>query len=496
MKGSGVAQVISTAIAAGSALRGYFPGGDPPMASEISSALRDATELVRTCNSTYATITGKRQAQQDVQYVAAIRNSRSKYGKKRRKNLRNAWRELEKDKTSIWSRYQIFRTNGFAEALGPMPCVMHRAADTASSYMPFYAFRLSSLPIGAQSTPGFNERALKTITGYRLVRNPASGSSNPVYYWAKIPNALITNNGAPNNHLNTFEVTKQTGMGGKGDTYLKRVPIVNGFRHEWSDVRMTFYPQTSLPTDWTVRLVKWKDDIPTYPPSAGYVNDNTYTEQKVYEHTNVPSGNRASDVTNMWDSYFGAKFLHPHNTNPSSATEYGKLPFVPLRTEKFYVPAREQTTTEAPCRLLHKFFFRNDRHYNSATQRKIVNENLNTVGKYTFIDENTRPDADNTSPFVTPGEEIWLTIEARSFKINSTSGEDNAPTAADPSFDIMMRSKHSYKNSDVYEPITAEPAPPPPPGEADTDLPTVPEDEDEDEQEPPTEDEPPNEDEQ
>lgn len=468
MKDFGVGQVVSTAIAAGSAIRGYFPGRDPPMSSQISSALRDATDMVRAVNSTFTTVTGKRNAQQDVQYIAAVRNSRSKYGKKRRKNLRNAWYELNKGTEKIWSRFQTFRDNGFADAIGPVPCTLTQQTG-GNLRLPFYAFRLSSLPCGYTALQ--TNTQLTPIVGYQLVREPPPvppATGDRVYKWQRLDNSVLTNKGFTDSTLvNMYDVYESRGTSeypvGASGAKNQNVPDCVGFRHEWSDIRMTMYPQTKLPTDWTVRLVKWKDDLPTYPPSEGWTANGTATT--VYSHTYAASGQRAADVTTMWDSYFGGKFLHPNNINNSVQTDYGKLPFVLLRTEKFYVPSREQTTADAPARLLHKFFFRNDRQYNSTLNTQTIIENPATVASYNYIDSNKVSSAAvadekpwQSSPFTTPGDEVWLVIEAKSFK----EFRDQAYPKVDaevPTFDLMIRNCHSYRPGDVSSHIYQAPGP-------------------------------------
>lgn len=379
---------------------------------------------------------------EDVQYIAAIRNTRSKYGKRRRKNLRNAWHEINKDKVLIWSRFQAFRNNGFAEALGPFNNMFVNTGSYVA--MPIYAFRLTSFPTSEQSTVSGFAGPVSPLCMFQLTRTPF-GNSNPVYSWSPVNAALAAAETGTSNQINTWDVYRATGDGSQG------MKILHGFRHEWTNIKLTFYPQQGLPTDWTVRLVKFKDEIPGYPNSVGRKPDDS--TQLVYSAPNPASGQRASAVTMMWDEYFGGKILHPHNTQPVSKTDFGKLPFVPLRTEKFYVPAREQTIEDAPTRVLHKMFFRNDRHYNTRSHADLRADNPSTVGFYEYIDENKQfGDNAEASPFVAPGEEIWLMVEATGYK---TSGTAPPPLSTlYPSFDICMRNLHSYQEADQYGELT------------------------------------------
>lgn len=401
-------------------------------------------------------MTGKRRSRgsnpsgEDVQYVAAVRNTRSKYGKRRRKNLRNAWIQLENSKQTILSRFQTFRTNGFAEAVGPIPCVYgnYNNDDTKYQAMPLYCFRLSSLPYGQQALPsGSTTALLSPLIGYQLCRQSVT-TSNAVYYWREIPAPYLQNPGSAT-QTNTYDIYKTDGV--QNDWVSATYPKVHGFRHEWSDIRMTMYPQTGLPTDWQVRLVKWKEELPAYPPSDGFTS--AAVRQTVYSAQNAPAGQRAADVTMMWDKYFGAKILHPHNVQDMTKTEYGTLPFVPLRTEKFYVPAREQTTSEAPARILHKHFFRNDRHYNTTSHSNTRENNPATVASFNYIDENIEGENNaDYSPFVTPGNEIWLMVESICYK---EAAESTPPAGAGlPTFDLMIKNKHSFIEGDRFVQIS------------------------------------------
>lgn len=384
---------------------------------------------------------------EDVQYIAAIRNTKSKYGKKRRKNLKNAWYELNRAKSMVWSRFQAFRQGGFAAGIGAIPTTY---VDTGSFVgLPMFCFRLTAYPTAVQALSGSNQ-TLSPVCMYQLTRSPL-GTTNAVYTWSPISGFLVNSETGDNNDsnrlnkINTWDVYRAEGKNIDLEANLDRT-LIHSFRHEWTNYKLTFYPQTGLPTDWTVRIVKFKGDIPGYPQAEGKNPDGDRVP--VYTPNAVAIGQRASAITMMWDSYFGGKILHPHNTQPVSTTEYGKLPFVPLKTEKFYVPAREQTTAEAPTRVLHSSFFRNDRQYKTLSAKDIQNFNTNTLGTFDFIDENQDFDIpDTSSPFPVPGEELWLMVEATGYK-RFTTAQD--PSAAVPTFDFCFRNCHSMTDRDFY----------------------------------------------
>lgn len=340
------------------------------------------------------------------------------------------------------SRYQTFADNGFANALGSLSIKGVNSAVGIKMFMPVYCFRLSSLPAGEQAfttTP----QQLSTITGYRLYRDLPS-ASNAVYRWQEISSTQLNNTGS-DVQTNCTNITDY-----KGPVFSNTRLQLTGFRHDWSDIKMTMYPQTQLPSEFIVRLVKFKEDLPCWPDSQGL--DSAGNKVNVYETSGGTLEDRNAAVTTMWDDYFGPKLLHPHATNNAQTTAYGKLPFVPLRTERFYLPAREQTNAEAPIRLLHKHFFRNDRHYNSTVQNNVRDYNRDVVDSYNYYDNNKLGARGNEySPFTIPGDEVWLMVEAVGYKKQVTSDDSGVYPVTEeyPSFDIVIRNKHSFMESDM-----------------------------------------------
>lgn len=441
----GYEHLLSAGAAATSLVSSYYPW-KPTAMGDFDSAMSRATQLMDLANRATDTITQvkRKKGVEDEQYVAAIRNCRSRYGKKRRQNLRNAWLELNKDKRTVWSRFQTFKLNGFADALGPFTAAFVNTGTYVQ--LPVYCFRLTSFPQARVLGPSNIDGAPMVM--YALTRS-TFGSSNAVYTWQRVNSAIVNNERGNGNQVNTWDVYKADGE--------SKTNVLHGFRHKWTDIKMTFYPQTKLPCDWTVRLVKFKDGLTYYPP--GEVIDSENNPTIIYNSVG-PTAPESADVTMMWDSYFGGKILHPHNTQPVSTSAYGKYPFVPLRTEKVYVPAREQTTNEAPTRVLYKHFFQNDRHYDSRIQSDARFDNPSTVGSFTYIDENKIDGTKiESSPLAVPQDEVWLMVEATGYKTSTTDAILGTPTTEYPTFDICMKNCHSYQEGDLGGHVTQYPEP-------------------------------------
>lgn len=432
--------------------------GSAVAAAGISSYLgkrkRDMprTDLIRDSAMSEATGYGQERNIENVNYDAAIRSSRSRYGKKRRRNLRNAWYELNRSTAKIWSRFQSFSDNGFPGHIGPFPCV--KSDTLTKTYYPMFVFRLSSLP-SALFTNGNNNVSLRTpLVAYQLYSNP-NGFTNRRYEWERIDNSYHTNKGSTVSE-NAYTVVNST----RPSTATTSNVFTNRFRHTYSDIALTLYPQQQLPTDYTVRLVKFNEEQTCFPPGEGYVGQ-TVTISQDYVQPSFPVGTeQVENTTQQWDRYWAGKLLHPHNRDTCmGSSAYGKLPFIPLRTEKFYLPSLEQTTG-ADTRLLHKFFFRNEREYNSKIVNTIVGDNDATTDSYNFY-RNKNAEPTDASPYCTPGDEVWLMIDAVSFK-----RADVHPVAVGssyPSFDIVIRNCHTYdeeSNSRQVVQPTATPANP------------------------------------
>lgn len=432
--------------------------------SNRASKRQRTTASVRVAGSRTNTMRNSRDiGVSDPQYVASIRNSKSKYGKRRRENLRNAWYELSKSKHRVWSRFQSFLDNGFAESLGPMKCIFNQSGTSPSgvpstnSWLPMYCFRLSSLPSGHVDTVGGNLQVSPTVC-YQLRVEGSVGTVNRNYVWQRTNiNPQLKNTGSETEPKNHYTMTKALGADVNPEGIMGRVPHVNAFRHEWSSIKMTFYPQTSLPVEWKSMLVKFKEDIPSFPPSEGVVIGPEGTPGSIYTAYTGPTstevvGDKAAAVTSMWDQYWSGQLLHPHNTDKNHVkTGYGKYPFSVLREERHFLPAREAGTDGAPTRVMHKHFFRNDRQYNSFSANDLRDTNRDTLATYNYM-QDKYPNGvrgQGNSPFTTPGDEIWLIVQARGYKqVNTTNELQNELGPTVPSFDFVIKNCHSYNLGD------------------------------------------------
>lgn len=379
---------------------------------------------------------------EDPQFVAQVRNVKSRYGRKRRHNLRNVWHEVDKNNKKVWSRFQAFRSDGFQDGRGPLPMVYNRPVDESTNCQyPAYAFRLTSLPAGVQ-TAGQSEGFARPLVAYYLTsNNPNDPAKKGDFLWNTVPDVYLPNSG--NDTPNTYFVTDR-----KGPAFeFNRGQV--GFRHMYSDIKMTFYGQTQLPCQYHIYLCKFKDDVNAWPYSQAVTIPNGV--ETIYSH--FLEGNRQETLADMWRTYFSGKLIHPNNKDrmATPANPFGQLPFQILKHDKVFVPAK---TSDQNTRVLYKHFFRNDRHYktgmSNVDQLADLTATENAPGTFNYP---STSEVFESSVFPKPEDEVWLMVTCETYV--TTSG--NA-TAIDPnvgggpqlsSFDICIRNCHSLNESDI-----------------------------------------------
>lgn len=370
----------------------------------------------------------------DPQFVSQVRNARSKYGRRRRHNLKNAWYELDKNRTYYDWTWQTFKNNGFQSATGPITACYNRSSEGASAVLPAMAFRLSAFPGAnvARNNVAYPELA------YRLLQeNPNVTSGTSFYKWERISSGEVQNNPQGGVHYNNPLVTKITGQ----ETGL--LENLQGFRHHWSRCDMTFYPQNNIPTKWHIYLCKWKADNNSWPESECRTN----TGALVTEHFHPDEGTRNSVLADQWTSYWQGKILHPNNKESRQSNQSGKLPFNILKHDIIDVPARNSNDQ---IRVLHRLFFRNDRQYktgkNLALDARAYNNQNGTFN--VRVDE----DANTFGLFPDPLDQVWLLITCECFTTTDFISLGNIPTNGSvPTFDIKIRAKCSVLESDRRE---------------------------------------------
>lgn len=371
---------------------------------------------------------------QDVnaQYIAAVRHTKSRYGRKRKRNLKNAWYEIKKDDATVYSRFQSFANNGFAEGLGTYP-LSYVKRNSQKSLFPAYAFRLTSLPESLWYKPPGSvplSTTINPVVGYRLVATKPALNTPAVYSWSAFDHDARQANPGGNGVKGVFHITETAGgaVGGAAQSF-------RGFRHQYSDIKMTFYPQTALPCTYRVYLCKWKMEYPAWPFSDVLSVQGVLP---IYSHNQSDGSEKQLQVTSMWDKYWSGKLLHPHNTQK---TETGnELPFTVLREEKFYIPARDGDDRPI-IRTLKKFFFQNDRQYKMLNERVTATTNALTVGTYDYYQDKEPSGA----AILQPEDEVWLMVTCDQYKTREADIVDSSS----PTFDLVIQNKHTYQPSDL-----------------------------------------------
>jgi len=419
---------VSAAVLQYSAdMRGYgmdveasFPGAPPPQ-SEIGDA----------------------EQYEDPNFIVGVRNSKTAYGKRRRRDLKNAWSELDKSRATVVTRYQSFADDGFANGLGTHALVYNPTYEPGGvgtgvkQIFPMYAFLLNAYPSCRYTTVGGTANVVfKPRIGWNLRRLPnVSGTERGTYYWDQ---ELVTANLA--NHTssppNTNSIVALTGWDPADQRWIK------GFRHIWSDIRLTFYPRNSLATHVDIYLAKFKEEDCAFPFSVGC--DNAGTDTTVYQHTQLPASEKLQLTAAGWDAHFGGTMTHPHNTNENP--DKTNRPFKILKHERLFLPARsfEGDDGRPTVRVLKKLFWRNDRRYDTRVPQGTLDTQADLVGSYEHGAATAR---EQSCPFPRVDDQVFLIIEGAPYGAQGLT-PGTAPTPLHISFDICMRNKYETRMGD------------------------------------------------
>jgi len=375
------------------------------------------------------------------QFVTSIRGSKSRYGKKRRKNLRNAWYELNKENNWRLTRWQTFADQGFTNGLGPIPCSTWTPFLSDSKHLPCYAFRLTST-VGELKQPSNDTvNIVDPIVPYRLTFDTVPNA----YGWLPMNENYIQNYN-PGGLVRRWnnDVIEDSGVAPNG--------ALIGFRHMWSRARMTFYAQTNTPTVWTIRLVKFRADLASAGPASQARRSSDNVTINVYPD-GIQGVQKEATITDMYDHLFSGGSTHPNMKQRRRNDDgEGYQPYSVLKTEKVFVPAREVTDGTAGVRISHDLFFRNDRHYKTNASYDNVDQG-NTVGSYDYYDT---ADTMTACPMVKPEDEVWLMITNECYTQEFATVDDSFQQASTnvPTFDMVLENKWQWNATDTIRPRT------------------------------------------
>lgn len=377
---------------------------------------------------------------QNPQFIAEVRNSYSKYGRPRRRNLRNLWREDDKGTNTVWARQQSFSTDGWPTGIGPAKAV-YGTANATYDTMPFFMWDVTSFPAASyyNQTLSLQETA-RPVMCYQLKRNKVAGD----YYFDAINSAYLANGGEHN--LPVWTKTKQRSTG-------SNPVIVDSWRHKYARLKLTMYPSASSPVKWNIALIKF----PQWPKQVGIPYNQYYNETNTARLDSLKSYDNVeffSGITKQWDKFFSGKLLHPNAEDKiMQDPDMPVLPFSILKKEEMYQPS-ESVTSTVPVRLLKTFYFHNDREYRSALDYNLTATSGPGDG-YQFPIQ-TAVSQQVCSPWAPPADRVYIAVWCESF---ITVSNADPPTAASlPQFDWVIESKWSWKSPNLRS--VGNPAPP------------------------------------
>lgn len=431
----------------------------------------------------------------DRQYAAVVRSSRSRFGRKKRTTVKSLVHETRLRDFSLISRFHSFQNGGFEAGLGGIPCeyrfpVREPPYESATSVtFPFHLFDVSSLPTGVQTSD--NGKSL--FSGFPLrhhqlmARNFQNQKEVLKFGWVsrrymqESPSGMLSNNASTDELAIAVPVERtgeianfQTGLFG---TQQYTAPWCNGFSHDWSDIQMIMYPQTSLPCTWHVALVSFPDSLlsgadgeyatnSAGPPqeivrgAGGALEFDTVSMGYNGLRPDVAVNNTTLDNLDMrWQKFWSGKLHNPINRDISgpgrfNASDAG-LPFKIIKHESFYQPARDNVAFGGTAqRLIKKLFYRRDWTFSPSENLQAAPQS-DAIQDYQTVQVHKAPDGATgtyfpSSPFPKPTEIVYLAVWCEGFKQRAsetfwdiTDDWVDVPSVPEyPSFDICVRMKH------------------------------------------------------
>lgn len=437
------------------------------------------------------------KAGQNEQYVSTVRHHSSKFGRKKRYTLKRARREINSEQFQLISRFHTFVNDGFQQGLGGQNLSYTKVTEVAGPglavFFPFIIYDVTSLPT-AESPYG---NGCYPIRGYQLIaRNVSAGNTDAeIQKFGWVPRLktnqsvshMIMPSGTAADDWNIAVPVESQGHYKHFKTMQwasnpnTHAPHAQGFTHNWSDIKMVMYPQTELPCVWHVALVSFPDSIiersdadvsagegeplQTAGPQGYYMQSSSANLPEAKYATEGYSGQRfgqsnsEKNLDNRWQKFWSGKLLNPINRDISGAGTLNptdnRLPFKIIKHESFYQPPRDHVAFGGKAqRLIKKLFYRREwtfsstRSYSQAPQGDAINQ-YNTVQV-----RKERATNENSSPFPEPQEKVFLAVWCEHYKareanvsVIDSSGTVDAPLPEFPSFDIVVKMKHTISQT-------------------------------------------------
>lgn len=435
---------------------------------------------------------GREDQPSDRQYVSIIRNQRSQFGRRKRFTKKVIRRELHRDTFTVRSRFHTFRSNaGFSAGLGGQQ-VAHEPpnTNTAGGLFPFMLYDVTSLHgagIGgtgvavpcrqyqlAYSTSNSVAREYQRI-GWLPIR-ASSFSCSGMYDQAGA--GFGSKAAAVPTETHGYHPNQRPFTIGTSTTQM---PYASGFKHHWSDIQMVMYPQEGLPVKWHVALVSFPDylvkgntNIVTAGPSLDYwatagVPASTYSTLS-YSADRLSNDEGTNNLDLRWQKFWSGKLQNPINRDIAAegadhAVAPG-LPFKIIKHESFIQPARDHPDFGGTAqRFIKKLFYRREWEF---TPRNDVDadDQGDAIFNLDTIQTNKRNAAagNMSSPYPQASEIVYLAVWTEAYTNNFTANtleqwKDTVNTGQStlPSFDLVVKMKHSLRQWNMSTSIAVNP---------------------------------------
>lgn len=322
-------------------------------------------------------------------------------------------------------------------------------ATLGNRILPMYCYDLSSMANGSFTLPAITDNAVGTNTDltirpmYRLQCNKNNvNQASPNYTW----NVVSGKNNVPAGNADGFIPYLEDVTGVRPDVF----PFVERFMHEWSDIRLVMCGAKNRPVRFHVKIIKWTQG--EFAP--GRAGENKAAASVPLSLDDTLNGEEAvREHDNYWDMFWGHRITNPiRSVRNQEAKPLYKVMY--HRTFDFGTKLTTEQNTNADQQVF-KLFLENNAVYHSETGVEDMaqsNIQFGTAGddfgyKAYNIDRATPTARFDSNPFCKGEQGLWLMIYSDNFAQTVGAGGGSFDENTQPSFDIVVRSKHTIAHS-------------------------------------------------
>lgn len=429
----------------------------------------------------------------DRQYVSIVRSQRNRFGKRKRFTKAVIKHMLMRDKFVVRSRFHTFQDNGYQTGVGGVQVTFKEPnLNDKCGTFPFMIYDVSSLAGAAYGTTGL----VLPVRQYQLAFSTTSIANKEYKTFGWLPMTRMnrsasdmldqTNGGfggravAVPVETNGYHPNQRPFQIGTGNiTYM---PYASGFTHNWSNIEMVLYPQSSIPIKWHVALINFpkrllKGDsgecVTAGPPLEHYTQGGVQASllsTTAYDARRSSNSDATDNLDLRWQKFFSGKLFNPINRD-GSATGFDKsigngLPFNIIEHESFMQPARDHPDFGGTAqRLIKKLFYRREWEFAPVKGREAVKQG-DAIANYQTVQTNSNASASGSisSPYSNPHEITYLAVWAEHFK-TTTNDRTLAEEAVAfnlggpdlPSFDLVVNMKHTLSSWNIAKSEAVDP---------------------------------------